>query len=177
MNKETFENILSSYIARERELIEEHDEIAAILKPLEGKQINGITLNKKRLGKFRFKEQYAMYYIIGKAEHLIGVTQENYISVEKTDYSRGFEYFDSCCGDDARGRIKKIEQTDKEKAYLLFNRIEYHFTALRNLFGQIETEKLGSFDFPVYYDLLKSIYSGDDVKLTNFYFIRREGQE
>jgi hypothetical protein len=169
-------SILDNYVNQEMEYIAEHDKIRAILLPLVGKPIDGRSLNKKVLGEFKFVPQYGMYYIKGKFEHLIGYqNSENLIAVEKTDYSRGFEYFDNCHGGAARERIKQIETTNKDKVLKIYGEIEQHFNALRTLFGRIEDEKLGSYHFPAYYDLLNSIYkeeNSSDLKLTDFYFIR-----
>jgi len=175
---EKFDSILSDYISNETEYINEHDAIKAILQPLEGKPIDGRTLNKKVLGDFKFTHEYSMYYITGKHQHLIGYSSsENRIAIDKTDYSRGFDYFDNCHGNAARERIAQIKALDKEKAKALFCQIESHFNALRQLFGDVEREKLGSYHFPAYYDVLRAIYSDekerDNVKLTDFYYIRK----
>jgi len=177
--QQNFESILTDYIAREQDYINEHEAIKAILQPLEGKAIDGRTLNKKVLGDFKFTLDHgSLFYITGKYQHLIGyASSENRIAINKTDYSRGFEYFDNCSGNAARERIKQIEGLDKEKAKALFCQIEAHFNALRQLFGDVEREKLCSYHFPAYYDVLRAIYSDekerDNVKLTDFYYIRK----
>lgn len=175
---QNFDGILADYITREQGYINEHDAIKAILQPLEGKAIDGRTLNKKVLGDFKFEQKYGMFYIIGKNEHLIGyASSENIIAIEKTPYSRGFEYFDNCHGNAARERINQIQALNKDKAKALFCSIEEHFNALRQLFGDVEREKLGSYYFPAYYDTLRAIYNenkaNNDIKITDFYFIRK----
>lgn len=182
MKRETFDQVLNDYIDREQDCINEHNEIKEILLPLVGKVANGQTLNKKRLGKFKLDLRYGMIHIEGKYSHLIGYQNssgyshnESLIAVEKTDFSRGFEYFDACNGSAAIKRIEQIKESDKDKAFNLFNNIDIHFNALKQLFGQIETQNFGSYDFPVYYNLLKSIHSDDKyIKLNDFYFIREE---
>lgn len=174
MTKSQFNTIIDEYIRQESEYIKEHEAIKEILTPLEGKPIDGRTLNPKRLGDFKFKTQYGMHHICGKFEHLIGyVDSENLIAINETEYSRGFKYFDACNGDAAKKRIEQVKSTDKEKALKIFNKVEHHFNGLRKAFGDIERETLGSFDFPVYYELLRAIYNGTEIKLTNFYFIRK----
>lgn len=175
-----FDSILQNYIDQEQDYINEHEQIKNILLPLEGKNIDGRTLNKKVLGDFKFINKYGMYYVVGKYEHLIGYSnsRENTIAVNENATHRGFEYLDACHGKAAKERIKKIQLTDKKKALELFSKIEHHFNSLRQLFGQVENEKLGSYDFPVYYDVLGSIFPNEDknntsIKLTDFYFIRK----
>jgi len=176
LTKEKFLSVLDSYIEREKDYIKEHDQIRDILLPLEGQPINGKVLNAKRLNGLKFERKHGMFYIVGKYDHLIGYeSRENMIAVQKTDYSRGFEYFDNCSGGAARERIKQIETTNKDKAFELYSKIEQHFNALRELFGEVEDKKLGSYYFPAYYDVLNTIYKEEnsrDLKLTDFYFIR-----
>jgi len=178
MKKSEFNKILKNYIDRESELIKEHEEVKAILKPLEGKPINGQVLNKKRLGKFRFTQSAGLYHIQGKYSHLIGyVNSENIISIQKTEYSRGFEYFDQCNGRAALERIEQIQNMDREKAFSIFSKIDKHFNAMVDLFGEIKSNKLDSYYFPVFYDVLNSIYkakSNNDIQLTRFQYIERK---
>jgi hypothetical protein len=172
--KTRIENIISNYIANEMECITEHDEIRAILKPLEGQLI---TLNAKRLGKYTLVKQYGMFYLKGKFEHLIGYDTEPVISIGESKESRGFEYFDSCHGSAARERIEQLKSMDIDKAVKLFSEIESKFNDLCRLFGDIEREKLGSFNNPIYYNILRDIHkdaeNGRGVKLSDFYFIRK----
>lgn len=172
--------IIENYIAREQDAINEHDQIAAILRTVEGKEISGKVLTKKLLGdKLQFKCEYNMYYIIGKYRHLIGYSGgiESVIAVNTTDYSRGFDYFDNCQGNAARERINQLNNMDYGAVIKLFNEIEKTFNKLRTLFGDIERQKLDSYNNPVYYDLLRSIYNPEDqnrdIKLSDFYFIRK----
>lgn len=178
LTRAIFSKILASYIAKEQEYINEHEAIKAILLPLEGKPIDGRTLNKKTLGSFELSPQYGMYYIKGKFDHLIGYqnSSENTIQVNPTKGHRGFIELDARHGRAAQERIELIKNTDKEKAFKLFSEIQKHFEALRRLFGQIEAEQLGSFHFPAYYEILNYIYKekqSGDLKLTDFYFIRK----
>lgn len=175
--KARIENIISNYIANEMECITEHDEIRAILTPLEGKLITGTVLNAKRLGKYKLIRQYGMFYLRGKFEHLIGYDTEPIISIGENDKSRGFEYFDICHGSAARERIAQLQNMDINKAVKIFSKIESNFNALCELFGDIEREKLGSFNNPIYYDILRNIHkdpeNGRGIKLSDFYFIRK----
>ena len=181
MKKSDVNIIIENYIQQENEYIKEHKLIIDILKPLEGKAINGQTLNKKRLNGFKFKHEYSMYYLVGKFEHLVGYTSENIISIEQIEgVTRGFKYFDACHGDAAENRIKQAQNLDVDKVVKVFGAIEKNFNSLRELFGDIEREKLGSFNNPVYYRLLDSIFDPEkekgsytNIKLTDFYFIRK----
>ena len=181
MERKEFDKIIADYIAREEESIKEHEEVRAILLPLIGKPINGRTLNKKVLGeKFKFTVEYgSMYYIKGEQNHLIGYSNssENTIAVEKTDYSRGFDYFDTCCGGAARERIEQIKNSNLDEAFKTFSSIAQKFDEMRVLFGDIERQGLGSFRFAPYYSILASIYTPSknfsDIKLSDFYFIRK----
>jgi hypothetical protein len=184
LTKNRFRKILNNYVAQQQDYIREHEEIKAILKPLEGKEINGRTLNAKVLKGYIFSPEYSMYYIKGKYTHLIGYQNSGYnkgehiIAIDKTDFSRGYNYFDSCNGDAARERINKVKSIDFDKAFKLFSAIQKHFDALRKLFGDVERFELDSYNFPAYYSVLDAIYKPDNnnregVKLTDFYFIRK----
>ena len=181
MKLQQIRQIINNYIAREQDAINEHNQIANILKTVEGKDITARTLNQKLLGdNLHFKIQHGMYYIVGKYQHLIGYqnSKESVIAVNKTDYSRGFEYFDTCHGSAAQERIDQLNNIDMSEIRNIFSQIEKHFNSLRELFGDIERKNLGSFDNPVYYDLLRAIYQPDDdsrntIKLSDFYFIRK----
>ena len=188
MKKSDVEKIIQDAINANLETIKEHDQIKAILKPLQGKPINGQTLNSKRLAAFenengfpfRFVSEYSMFYIKGKFTHLIGYkTSENTIQIKSVEgESRGFEYFDSCNGSAAIERINKLKSLDIDKVTSIFSKIDYHFNRLRELFGDIEREKLGSFENPIYYNLLQFIYpenqkNRNEVDLFKFYFIRK----
>lgn len=185
LTREKFDEILEAYIKQGQEYIDEHEAIKEILKPLVGKPINGRTLNEKRLNGLKFDSRHGMFHIEGKFSHLIGYQNsfgyghhEDLIAIEKSEGSRGFEYFDACHGSAAKERIEQIQSLDREKAFNLFSQVESHFNSLRQLFGQIENENLGSYGFPAYYDVLRAIYNDDDnnnfnkLKLSDFYFIR-----
>lgn len=179
LTREKFDSVLTAYIEQEQDYINEHNQIRDILLPLVGKPIDGRTLNEKRLNGFKLVPQYGMYYIKGKYKHLIGYqNSENLIAVEKTNYSRGFDYFDNCSGGAAAERIKQIEAANKDKAFELFSSIEQNFNELRRLFSEVEDKNFGSYHFPAYYEVLKTIYkeensNGRGLKLTDFYFIRK----
>lgn len=176
LTRKQFEAILANYIAREKKFFDEHNEIREILRKVEGKPINGKTLNQKILGeKFKLKQEYGNWYIVGPVcSHLIGYIQsEHIVTIEPSENSRGFDYFDNCSGGAAKKRIEQIERMDKEKAFKLFSKVSKTFNELRLLFGDIETEKLDSFHFAAYYDVLHSIFSEDSkLRITDFYHIR-----
>ncbi len=179
MTKKQFKTILEAYKAQELKYIAEHLQIRAILLPLIGKPINGKTLNSKVLGDFKYSCEYgSLCYIKGEYTHLIGYSDsENTIAVEPIEgVSRGFDYFDNCHGGAAQERINQIDSLDFEKAYNIYSQIDKHFNKLRELFGDVERMKLGSYHFPPYYSVLNAIYKGEDskdIKLTDFYFIRK----
>ena len=167
MNKKEFKKVISDYIETENVGINDHKAIKAILVGCEGKPFNHKTFNEKNLNGFTFKEQFGMYYICsGIYDHLVGYRGE-LIDSER------FEYLDNCCGNAAIERITAIEKTDLDKAFKLFNEIDKTFNKLRELFGDLEREKLGSFNFPPYYSVLRSIYEGNYFKITDFYHIRK----
>jgi len=155
--------------AQETAHIAEHNEIKAILEPLEGKPINGQTLNAKRLGtKFRLNTQYGMFHIEGQFSHLIGYNSNPFVSLQN------FEKFDACHGNAAQERIEKNNATDTDKAGEIFGRIEAAFNGLREAFGDLERGKLSAYHFPPHYALLKEI-QGDqtEIELSKFYHIRK----
>jgi len=174
MTKQEFLKVLEDLINKEKDYIKEHEKVKAILQSLEGKEINGRTLNSSRLNGFKFVRKYGMFYLVGKYEHLIGYDTENIIAIERNEHSRGFECFDNCHGSAAKERIEKIENIDIDRAFEIFSEIDRNFNALRKLFGDIDRFKLDSFNFPAYYDVLRAIYSGDsgDVELYKFAYIK-----
>ena len=172
MKKSEFKKVVTNYIKEEEERIKEHEEVINILKPLEGKQFNFKTFNKKNLKGFKFVSENGMFYIKGKYSHLIGYGKTPGVNVEQ------FKDWDACNGKAAAERIEKIRSVDIERAFKIFNQIDKRFNELRNLFGDIEIEKLDSFNFPPYYDILRLIKedketSSDEIRMSDFYYIRK----
>lgn len=108
-----------------------------------------------------------MFYIVGEYDHLFSYGE--YIDIDN------FAEYDACHGKAAKERIQQLENIDFKKLNKAYKLIAKHFNALRDIFGAIESEKLGSFYNPVYYEMLNQIYNGDrqhsDIKLSDFYFI------
>lgn len=176
--KTRIENLIKEGIEREQKYLNEHNEIVNILILLTGQQINGRTLNKKRLGRFKLSLQYGMFYIIGNYEHLIGYKDsETVISNQPIEkLTRGFDYLDSCHGKAAHERINQLKKLDIDLLVKIFSDIESNFDNLRVLFGDIERKYLGSFYNPIYYNILNSIFESKrdhEIKLSDFYFIRK----
>jgi len=171
------QTIIENQISLEQSYIAEHEEIKAILLPLEGKPINGQTLNQKRLGeKFKLKESYGMFYMVGDYEHLIGYkNSENIIHVSgKEGESRGFEHFDACHGSAAQKRINQLQAVDSTKAAEIFSTIQTAFETLKTAFGDLERNKLTAFHFPAYYEALRTIQGEQkEIELNRFYHIRK----
>lgn len=185
--KATILKLIDDQIKQESDYIREHEQIKAILKPLEGQTISGRVLNKKRLSAFdvdngytfKFVPEYGMFHINGKYNHLIGYDTEPIISIDKNDNSRGFVYFDACHGSAAQQRINQLKNINIDKLVSIFGQIKDNFDNLCTLFGDIERNNLGSFHNPIYYDILRAIKpddsgkSYDKIKLSDFYFIRK----
>lgn len=185
--KATILSLISEQIAQELATIKEHEQIASILAPLEGKPINGQTLNKKRLSAFdvengytfTFEGNYGLYHIKGKFGHLIGYAENPFIILSDSEEygKRGFGYFDNCYFGAAKKRIEQLQSIDIDKMVLIFSGIRDNFENLRVLFGDVERNKLGSYNNPIYYDILRSIFSGDknahELQLSDFYYIRK----
>lgn len=184
--KTTILRLIEQRIESEQSTIKEHEQIASILAPLEGKPINWQILNKKRLAAFEVENgytftlvsRYGMYYIQGKFEHLIGYDSDPFIRTsDSSEYGkRGFGYFDNCYNGAAKERIKALQSMDVEKATAIFSGIRDSFENLRVLFGDLDRAKLGSFNNPIYYEVLNSIHTDDKhngVKLSEFYFIQK----
>jgi hypothetical protein len=169
--KKKLQKIIQDAIVQEESYVMEHNEVLEILKPLNGMALNGRTLNQKRLGeKFRFVYQYGMFHIEGKNSHLIGYDSTPTIDVEK------FKEWDACNGSAALNRIEQLKNINVETAAKVFGAIEKHYELLKFLFGELEREKLGSYHFPAYYDVLRAIQGGDSdkyVKLNDFYYLRK----
>jgi hypothetical protein len=184
--KTTIEKLISEQIAQEEDYIREHEQIKAILQPLEGQAISGRVLNKKKLSAFSASNgydftlcpQYGMFYIKGKYEHLIGYDSEPIIYIDKVGgVTRGFKYFDACHGSAALARIDQLKNIDVDRMALIFGQIQKDFDNIRTCFGDIERSNLGGFHNPVYYNVLRSIYHDKEnrykIQLSDFYFIRK----
>lgn len=169
ITKKSIEKLVQAQIETEQSYIEEHEQIAEILKKVEGKQFNGHALNKRTLGdSLTFRSQYGMFHIDGKYSHLIGYHSTPAIDVEK------FREWDACHGSAAKERIEKLRNIDKDALLRTFRAIEKHYEALRAAFGEVEREDLGSYHNPIYYDLLRLIHSDDKhLRLTDFYYLRK----
>ena len=170
--KTRIEQLIKSQIELENSYLTEHKQIAEILSRNDGKVINGKTLNAKQLNGLTFKKQYGMFYICGKYEHLIGYDSDPVIKADK------FRDFDSCHSNGAEGRIKQLESIDINKVADIFGQIETHFNKLRELFGDLERNNLGSFYYPAYYETLKLIFDPKSdrygkISLSDFYYIKK----
>jgi hypothetical protein len=170
----TIKQLVKEQINKEQSYINEHDQVKSMLTGKEGKPMDKRTFNKKSLGdKFRFVYEYGMFYIKGEYSHLIGYKENPFIDSEK------FEYYDTCHGNAAIERIEKLKNMDVEKLSKIQEGINKHFNALRDLFGDIERENLGSFHNPVYYEMLRDIYNEEEttnfckLKLSDFHYLRR----
>ena len=172
MKKSEFKKVITNYIKTEEARIKEDEEIFEMLQPLEGKQFNFKTFNQKNLKGFIFSSDKGQFHIKGKFNHLIGYKQTPGVDAEK------FRDLDRCNGSAAKERIEKIRSTDIERAFKIFNQIDKRLNEIRNLFGDIESEGLSSFYFPVYYDILNLIKKdketrSDQIKMSDFYYIRK----
>jgi hypothetical protein len=169
MKRKEFDDVVNNYISKEMKLIDEHEKIKEILEKCKGKQFNFRTFNEKTLNGFKFKAYCSMFYICKDIDHLIG-----YASTDGVDPEL-FEELDSCCGNAAKARIASIKKMDMSRVFKLYSSIDFHFNELRTLFGDIERERLGSFYFPPYYDMLSHI-NADEESLTvlrNIYHLRQ----
>jgi len=176
MKKSQFLKVVNDYIAKEEASIAEHEEICEILKPHIGKLINGRTLNEKNLRGYVLDQRYGMFYLKGKLQnHLIGYASHPYIHLESTESSKGFFELDACAGRAARERVEKIRNTDLDKAFKIYNDIDKTFNKLRGLFRELDEEKLTSFHFAPFYDVLNAIYpkKGNLDLLIEIYYTRK----
>jgi len=176
MKKSEFLKAVKTYVEEEKAAIAEHKAIAEMLKPLVGKPINGKTLNSKVLGEFTFGGRYSMYHVKGPLhEHLIGYSSYPFVSLEPIEgKTTGFYEMDACSGRAAEERIKQIENTDLDKAFKIFSEIDKSIQKVRTLFGDLERERLGSYHFPPYYDVLRLVDLDEkQIQLTNFYYTRK----
>lgn len=168
----TINKLIKEGIKREESYLKEHNEILDILKPLEGKPFTHKSLNKSRLKGFKFISTYGMYYIEGLYSHLIGYKSSNYISIDN------FKRYDICHGEAAKKRIEQLKNIDSVKLQKILNKISENFNELRFLFSDIEELKLGSFNNPIYYDMLRNIYNTENkkssIELNKFYYIRKK---
>jgi uncharacterized protein YecA (UPF0149 family) len=169
----TIKTLVKEQIDQEQDYINEHKKVLEVLKPLEGKQFNLRTFNKKALQGFKFESKYGMFHLMGKYQHLIGYRETDGVNCE------AFEKFDSCHWAGALERIEKLKVLDVKELQKKANAIKKHFNELRFLFGDLEKQNFGSYHNPVYYEMLRQIYDGDgttsqsEIELHKFYYIKK----
>lgn len=157
----TIQELIAARISEEQADYAEHTEVLEILKAVEGKPLNRRTFTAKRLGdKFKFEMECRMFYIAGpRGKHLIG-----YDSSECVSTKAFVENYDTAHGSAALKRIDRLSNLNVERLQEIITKIEEHFTGLRKLFGDIEREKFGSFENPIYYEMLDEVYKDPNGK-------------
>lgn len=168
------QTLLAAQVEQEQDYIREFEEVRAMLLPLEGKEINGRTFNKKRLGAFRFEDRYGMFHIEGKYRHLIGYASRPFVSVSD------FDTFDKCHGQAARDRIEQCKTVDADRLQEIQSTMQEAFETIKAQFRALESENLGSYHNPIYYDMIRAIHDESEKRgpcklaLHDFYYIRNE---
>lgn len=168
--KTRIEKLRAEQIEKERGYIKEHEQIAGILVSVDGKTIDGRTFNAKKLGTFKFSKKYGMFYITGQFEHLIGYDTEPIVNAAQ------FEDWDNCHGSAAKDRIEQIENMDIDKLAGIISEIEDKFNGLRELFGDLERAKMGSYHNPIYHNILRMVQGDADekeIRLFDFWYIKK----
>ena len=173
MNKRTVAKMISVRLEKE---IAEHDthlRIREILAPLEGKPVNHVTLSEKRLQGFKLEKDR-----VGLGSfNIIGPATEHGHNIKEGDIClKSFRDSDSPYSKGAPERIEKLKALDPEVVAKTFKKIRRNFEELRLLFGDVESLGLGSFDNPIYYDLIKLAACDAEekhIKLNDFYYIRK----
>lgn len=175
MKKITIKNIekmIQNSITENKRDLAEHNEIKEKLTPFNGKSITA-KLIEKHLPDYKIEFAAGMVYITNK-----NTNNRHLISYNTTLTIENFADYDTCYYYGSIERIEKLQMLDVKKMYDIYSQIEKHFNALRNLFGDIETEKLGSFNNPLYSDLLMTIYDhtkhNNCLVLRDFYYIRNQ---
>lgn len=178
MTKREFKQILAAYIAEEQNNIMHHDAIKSILLKVDGKLMNGRTLNKRLFEgtPYSYQPQYGMYYIVSPVgNHLIGYERSSdYVNAAQ------FEEYDACCGNAAKQRVENMQSCDVDKAYKAFKQVYKHFEGLRKAFGDLERLGFSSHKFHAYHDVMKFIFDHENeghnyskIRLTDFYYLRK----
>ena len=170
--KRSVKKIIQAQIEKEQARIEEHSQILEIIKANEGKQFNLRTFNARTLGeKFNFQSRCGMFYIEGSESHLIGYHSTPEVNAEK------FKDWDTRNGSAAKERIERLKSLDIDKVVKQFKAIEKHWEGLREAFGDVEREALGSFHNPIYYELLRNIEgektTRNENELYKMYYLRK----
>lgn len=117
---------ISQELAISEKKYEIYQKLESILKDFEGKKISKRieTAFKKKFPEHwcNFSHEYSMYYMYicptdkfvynDRLQFLIGYDNEDIISIEKTEFSRGFQYFSGCYG------IHKLKRIEEKKNLL-----------------------------------------------------------
>ncbi len=160
VTKKSVTKLISDAIARNQHDLNEHLTICEMLRPLIGKEINKRTLNPKRLCDFEYKERYSSIYI-----HLKGAEYGHCISSKDglIDID-AFHESDTCNYKGASERLEKLKSLDITQLVKTFGKAEKTFNELRFIFGDIDQQKIGSFENPAYYELINLVQSDVDKK-------------
>ena len=172
VTKKSVTKLISDAIARNQHDLNEHLTICEMLRPLVGKEVNHRTLNPKRLGEFELRQNYSTPYIYLKGAdygHCINLPN-NVIDID------AFHESDTCNYKGASERLAKLKSLDIVQLVKTFGKAEKLFNELRFIFGDIEQQKIGSFENPAYYELV-SLVQGDarekDIEAHRFHYIRK----
>tara|TARA_R110002049_G_scaffold225946_1_gene397889 strand:- start:1376 stop:1924 length:549 start_codon:yes stop_codon:yes gene_type:complete len=177
----TVNKMIKEHLAKNECDLNSHLEVLEILKSVEGKQFNFRTFSKKVLpDKFEFNSSHGQFHIfnkIDKQNHLIGYHDQNGVDSSK------FYNLDCCYSKGSEERIEKLKNLDIKKLIRAQKLLSKNFNAIRDLFGAMDSQKLDSFDNPIYHDLLKSIFdhessnNRDNIKLYEFHYIRTHNKK
>ena len=165
--------MISDRIEEETAEHDEHLAIVEMLRPLEGKPVNRVTLSEKRLQGFKLENDR---HGLGSFK-IVGPATEYGHNIRAGDIClKSFRDSDSPYSKGAPERIEKLKALDPEVVAKTFKKIRRNFEELRLLFGDVESLGLGSFDNPIYYDLIKLAACDAEekhIKLNDFYYIRK----
>lgn len=172
----TIKSLIKAAIKKNELDLNSHYQALEILKSVEGKQFNLRTFNKKVLkGSFEFTSEHGMFHLVNiehGQNHLIGYHQSNGIDSSK------FYELDTCYSKGSEERLNRLANLDIKKLEKAQRLLSKHFNAIRDIFGEMETNKLGSYENPIYHDILKNVYDEKEsrnsrhIKLVDFYYIR-----
>ena len=133
----------------------EYLKIREILELLEGKEINGRTLNETRLNGFKFSVKYQMFHINGTFDHLIGYSSNPEINLSN------FDKYDGCNGYAAKERAEQNAELLKPENFKIlvkhFSTMQKQYEALKQSVKQLDSLKLDAYHFPAHYSVMSLI--------------------
>lgn len=166
--------LINEQIALNELHLANHNAVRDLLATVEGKPINKVTFNAKRLGDdFKFITDRC-----GSPEIFYNGTKHNLTQRMKYDYISlaDFDAADSAYGKGAKDRIAQLKALDVEEVTRKFAAIQKHLYAILDIFSSTDFYKVENHKNPVYYQLFNMILDSDktDCQPHQLYWMAKE---